>query len=176
MDPFGNQNRVTIVDPGFNFSLSFIIVEYFCTFAISVLLLCMICYKETKSPKYKRFVKILIGCLLIFMISRSPIDILQFKGLIEVAMGFFLRSITSYELEHEILLIWTTYIPILLHPILFLSFVSEYRIGAMKSLRTLCGCQRKYEEKQQAKIDKYKTDEIMSERSAVSKTQMSNIL
>lgn len=61
-------------------------------------------------------------------------------------------------------------------PHVFLSFASEYRSGAMKTFRTIFGCQRKHELKQQAKMDQYKADEIMSERSAVSKTQVSNIL
>ncbi len=112
----------------------------------------------------------------IFMISRSPIDILQLKGLIEAAMGFKQLNILAYELEYEILLFWCTYLPIVLHPIAYLSFVSEFRNGAMKTWRVICGCQKKYEMKQQAKMDKYKSDEILSERSAVSKTQVSNIL
>ena len=118
----------------------------------------------------------LMCCFIIFIISRGPIDILQLKGLIEAAMGFKQLNITAYELEYEILLIWATYVPLVFHPIVFLSFASEYRSGAMKTFRTIFGCQRKHELKQQAKMDQYKADEIMSERSAVSKTQVSNIL
>ena len=110
------------------------------------------------------------------MISRGPIDIIQLKGLIEAAMGFKQLNILAYELEYEILLIWATYVPLVLHPIVFLSYASEYRSGAMKTFRTICGCQKKHEIKQQAKMNQYKADEIMSERSHVSKTQVSNIL
>ena len=175
-DPFKNPYTTTVNDPGFNFQLSFVIIAYMLTFAIMILMFCLICYKETRNQKFKRFLKILGCSFVIFMISRSPIDILQFKGLIEAALGYKQLNILAYELEYEILLIWTTYLPLILHPIVFLSFVSEYRDGAMKTLRTICGCQRKYELKQQEKMDKYKSDEILSERSAVSKTQVSNML
>ena len=175
-DPFKNPYTSTVNDPGFNFTLSFVIIAYMITFCVMILMFCLICYKETKNSKYKRFVKILFGLFVTFMISRTPIDILQFKGLIEAALGFKQLNILAYELEYEILLVWSTYIPLILHPIFFLSFVSEYRDGAMKTLRTICGCQKKHEMKQQEKMDKYKSDEILSERSAVSKTQVSNIL
>ena len=175
-DPFKNPYTTVVNDPGFNFTLSFLIICYMITFVVLILMFCLICYKKTKSPKWKRFFKILICSSIIFMISRSPVDIIQLKGLIQAAMGFKQLNILAYELEYEILLIWCTYLPIVLHPIVQLSFVSEYRQGAMKTLRTICGCQAKYEQKQQDKMDNYKTDEIMSERSAVSKTQVSNML
>ena len=115
-------------------------------------------------------------CTLVFLISRSPVDIIQFMGLVQAARGFKELGQDSYELEYEILLIWCTYLPIILHPIIHLAFVSEYRKGALKTIRTICGCQQKYEQKQQHKMDHYKSDEILSERSAVSKTQVSNML
>ena len=73
------------------------------------------------------------------MISRGPIDIIQLKGLIEAAMGFKQINKTAYELEYEIIIIWATYVPLVLHPIVFLSYASEYRSGAMKTFRTIFG-------------------------------------
>merc|ERR1711953_455142 len=136
---------------------------------VLLLLFALMCYKGTKSPKWKRHFKILIMCTLVFLISRSPVDIVQFKELINAARGFKNLSVRSFELEWEIMLI-------VLHPIIIMAFVSEYRLGALKTLRTICGCQQKYEQKQQEKMDHYKSDEILSERSAVSKTQVSNML
>jgi len=175
-DPFKNPHSATINDPGFNFNLSFVIVTYLITFCTMILMFCLICYQSTKNSKYQRFFKMLISCFIIFMISRGPIDLLQLKGLIEAAMGFKQLNILAYELEYEILIIWATYIPLVLHPIVFLAYASEYRSGALKTFRTICGCQKKHEIKEQAKMDQYKVDEIMSERSHVSKTQVSNIL
>ena len=97
-------------------------------------------------------------------------------GLIEAAQGYKNLRKSTYWLEYEIMLMWVTYIPLVFNPIMFLSFVSEYRSGAMKTLRTICGCQKNHEIKQQSKMDNYKAEEIMSERSAISKTQVSNIL
>ena len=175
-NPFENPYSTTIADPGFNFTLSFIIITYIITFLVVIFMLCLICFKETKSNKYRRHLKILILCFVTFLISRTPVDIVQLKGLIEAAIGFKQLNILANELEYEILYVWCTYIPLFAHPIIYFSFVSEYRQGGMKTLRTLCGCQKSYEDKQQAKMDKYKSDEILSERSNVSKTQVSNML
>ena len=177
VEPFSYPYTGYVVnDPGFNFTLSFVIITYMITIVAMVLLFCLICYRQTNSSKYKRHFKILILCFVTFLISRSPIDVIQFKGLIEAIYGFKKLNVDVYDLEYEIMLIWCTYIPIFAHPIIYFSFVSEYRDGGKKALRTLCGCQKSYEEKQQAKMDHYRSDEILSERSNVSKTQVSNML
>ena len=120
--------------------------------------------------------KILMACFVTFLISRSPLDILQLKSLFEAAWGIRKLNKEVFELELEIMTVWCTYIPLVIHPIIYFCFVSEYRNQAKKLLRILCGCQDSYEKKQQDKMDKYKSDEILSERSAVSKTQVSNML
>ena len=40
------------------------------------------------------------------VISRSPMDIIQLKGIVEAAMGFKQLNVLPYQLEYEILLIW----------------------------------------------------------------------
>lgn len=77
---------------------------------------------------------------IIFVIARSPADILQLKGLVEVARGFRRLDTLSYEWEHEILIAWCTYIPTFLNPIAYFAFVSEYRIGAIIAWKRIFGC------------------------------------
>ena len=99
-------------------------------------------------------------------------DGLQLSGLIQAAMGFKQLNTLPYEMEYEIMVIWTVYLPIVLHPIVYLCFVSEFRKGGVSAMRGICGCQ-KPEEEQNAH---YKEKEILDDKSTVSKTQMSNIL
>ena len=172
--PFTNPHSAVVHDEGFNFTLSFVIIEYGATVCLMILMFGLLWYQNTQSRKYKRFLWILISCFVIFLISRSAMDIIQIKGLVEALLKFQRKSYSEYE--YDVMLIWSTYIPLFLNPIVYLSFVSEYRQGAMKTLRTICGCQKKHELKKQKKQDQYKSEEIMSERSAVSKTQMSNML
>merc|ERR1719510_524255 len=163
--PFSNPYSTVVHDEGFNFTLSFVIIEYGATVCLMILMFGLLWYQNTQSRKYKRFLWILISCFVIFLISRSAMDIIQIKGLVEALLKFQRKSYSEYE--YDVMLIWSTYIPLFLNPIVYLSFVSEYRQGAMKTLRTICGCQRKHELKQQVKRDNYKSEEIMSERSTV---------
>ena len=115
--------------------------------------------------------KILICLTVTFFVSRAPIDFKQLMGLIEAARGFKQIQQLPYEREYEIILVWAVYAPIILHPIFYLCFVSEFRKGAMAAIRGLFGCQAPPEEDVH-----YKEQEILDNRSTVSKTQVSNML
>ena len=52
-------------------------------------------------------------------------DALQFSELMEAAQGFVSRD--SFAIEYEVILIWVTYIPVFLDPIIYFSFLTEYR-------------------------------------------------
>jgi hypothetical protein len=106
---------------------------------------------------------------------RSPMDIIQLKGIVEAAMGFKQLNVLPYQLEYEILLIWSTYLPLIAHPIIYFCLCSEYRVGGLNGVRALCGCPVLSED-QQATMSKYKEEEILASRSSISKTQVSNIL
>ncbi len=176
-DPFKNPYSTTVNDPGFNYTLSFLIICFLITVVVMFIMIMLVCFhKTTKSDKFRRYVKILSLCFVVFVVSRAPLDFIQLKGLIEAAMGFKQLNIRAYELEYEILLMWTTYIPLFAHPIIYFSFCSEYRQGGLKTLRTMCGCQEAAERKEEEKLSKYREDEILENRSTVSKTQVSNML
>jgi len=107
----------------------------------------------------------------VFVVSRSPVDIIQLKGLVEAAMGFKQLNILSYELEHEIVLIWTTFIPLILNPVIYFSYCGEYRKGSTEALRRIFGCK----DPKKKKEEHYKEDEILQQKDTVSRTQESNI-
>jgi len=112
------------------------------------------------------------------IVCRSPMDILQLKGIVEAAMGFKQLNLLPYQLEYEILLVWATYLPLIANPIIYFCFCSEYRTGGWRGIRSLCGCPLPSEEDEKLKIgdDKFRNVEIVSTRSGASKTQKSNIL
>ena len=174
-DPFKNPYSHTVDDPGFNFTLSNLVIAYILPSILLVFLIFMIyCRKLTDNQKFRRYVKLLTMLTLVFFISRSPMDILQLKGIVEAAMGFKQLNLLPYQLEYEILLVWATYIPLLAHPIIYFCFCSEYRQGGWKGFRSLCGCPIPTEEE---KIDKYNKDiDVLSSRSSASRTQKSNML
>ena len=176
VNPFKNPQFITINDPGFNFNLSVVILFYIVAAAAMVLLLILVNCRKTKNSKYQRYVKIFTWYCIIFTISRSPIDIWQLKALIETAMGFRSSNQVAYELEYEVLFVWLTYIPLVAHPILYFSFCSEFLQGSKVALRKMCGCQQLEQEKEDAKLNGYKEQEIMEARSTVSKTQASEML
>lgn len=56
---------------------------------------------------------------------RTPVEILQFKGLLDAGSGYRLQD--SFEIEYEVILIWVTFIPTFLNPIIYFSFLTDYR-------------------------------------------------
>ena len=118
--------------------------------------------------------KILVCLTVTFLVSRAPIDIDQLMGLIEAARGFKIINHSPSEREYEIVRVWAVYFPIVLHPVFYLCFVSEFRKGAMAAVRGMFGCQSPHHEDDKNKH--YKEQEILDNRSTVSKTQVSNIL
>ena len=176
VNPFKNPQFITINDPGFNFNLSVVILFYIIALAAMILLLILVYCRKTNNSKYQRYVKIFTWYCVIFIVSRSPIDIWQLKALIETAMGFRNSNQVAYELEYEVLFVWLTYIPLIAHPILYFSFCSEFLNGSKIALKNICGCQQSEDLKDDARLSNYKEEEILEARSTVSKTQVSNML
>jgi hypothetical protein len=176
VNPFQNPQFITINDPGYTLTLSIVAVFYIVAMATMLLLLILIHCRKTKNSKYQRYVKIFTWYCIIFTISRSPVDIWQLKELINTSMGFRSSNQVAYELEYEVLFVWITYIPLIAHPILYFCFCSEFLKGSKIALRKMCGCEQLEQEREDAKINNYKEEEILEARSTVSKTQVSNML
>jgi hypothetical protein len=70
-DPFKNPYSTTVNDPGFNFTLSNLIITYIFPVVILLFMIGMIyCKKITDNLKFRRYVKIFVFLTLIFIISR----------------------------------------------------------------------------------------------------------
>ena len=138
VNPYINPHSQTVTDPGFNFVLSFVILDYLIAAAVLVVLLILICWQRMADKRFRTFVKMLTTLTCVFILSRSPVDIIQLKSLIYAAKGFHLKD--PFEIEYEIVLIWVTYIPLVLNPVVYFSFLSEYRRGTICLLARCCGC------------------------------------
>ena len=70
-DPFKNPYSTTVNDPGFNFTLSNLIITYIFPVVFLLFMIIMIyCRKITDNPKFRRYVKVLVFLTFIFIISR----------------------------------------------------------------------------------------------------------
>lgn len=173
VDPFSNPYVSTIDDPGYNLMISMFSLFYLIAAVALIMFLCLILYHKMADKRFRTFLKMYIVLSIIFVISRSPVDIIQFKALIEAARGFNLKD--HYEIEYEVILIWFTYLPLILNPIVYFSYLGDYRKGTENFLRKICGCKSK-EELSDERMSQYKEEIIKTEKETGSRTQVSNIL
>ena len=81
------------------------------------------------------------AAFLLLSFARTPVDVLQFIGLVDAASGYNLRD--PFEIEYEVILIWVTFVPLILNPIIYFSFLTDYRyimnsLNALQNLRGFC--------------------------------------
>eukprot|EP00096_Caligus_rogercresseyi_P005179 TRINITY_DN2017_c1_g1_i2.p1 TRINITY_DN2017_c1_g1~~TRINITY_DN2017_c1_g1_i2.p1 ORF type:complete len:520 (-),score=124.04 TRINITY_DN2017_c1_g1_i2:1149-2708(-) len=174
--PLSNYN--VLMDPGYNYLFSVVILTYLVPMA-TFLVLCVFLYQQrTKDDKFRRYIKLLLSVFVVFVISRTPIDQLQLEGIIDVFINDTKRlSELPYELEQEIILIWASFIPTFLHPIIFMGFISEYRSGACIGWKIIGGCynskknknrgdpRRREEAGRREELEKEPIDESMTKES-----------
>ncbi len=96
-------------------------------------------------------------------------DIVQFKALMTAWEGSYLRD--AMEIEYEIVLIWVTYVPLVLNPIVYFSYLGDARTGAVNAVKGICSCQKE----QLLKEDKREEKQAPREVDLIS-TKESNIL
>ena len=174
VDPFSNPHSPTITDAGFNFTISFLVIDFIIPAVFLLMLICLICFHRLADKRFKTFVKILAVLSAIFVASRAPLDIIQLKALIEAGMGFRLRD--AYAIEHEIVLIWLTYLPLLLNPIVYFSYLSDYRQGTLKIVRKVFGCKPAIPKQEDLLTEKNLQAAQIKEDDEKSKTIETNIL
>ena len=71
-DPFKYPYSYTVDDPGFNFTVSSLVLTYILPSALLVLMLLMICCRKlTDNNKFRRYVKVLAMLTFVFIVSRN---------------------------------------------------------------------------------------------------------
>merc|ERR1719471_965209 len=106
---FGNVIR----DPTINLLLSTMIINYVLAGVFMIVCSVLLCtLRWTQDGKLNRFFKMTVGLCVMFLASRSPVDILQFRDIIHSSQGHIKTSLQPEQLEHEVLLFWSAIIPV----------------------------------------------------------------
>lgn len=146
-NPFKNAYNYAIDDPGFNFLMANCILTYVIAAIFMIIMAVLLgTVRWTKDGKLNRFIKMCIGLIMVFLITRTPIEIMQFKDLIHSAQGYAYTNLRPDELEYDLLLIWAGLMPSCLNPIVYLFCVSEYRQNIAKSWRIITGKEKSVDE------------------------------
>merc|ERR1712130_344319 len=104
-----------------------LVLNYVLPATLMVMLSILLCTTRwTKDGKLNRFYKLSIGLCVMFIAARSPVDIIQFKEVIHAVQGFSIVNRRPDELEHEILLVWASLLPVVANPVIYLFCVTEY--------------------------------------------------
>ena len=108
-------------------------------------------------PPHSRTAAIMVALILLFIASRAPHDIWELKNMLSSQYGTrgnpYNAGYTS--LETQMTLDCFVYVPMLLHPILFLLLQPEYRAGFREMWRTLY-CNKDAAAREAAKQARYK--------------------
>lgn len=108
-------------------------------------------------PPHSRTAAIMVTLILLFIASRAPHDIWELKNMLSSQYGTrgnpYNAGYTS--LETQMTLDCFVYVPMLLHPILFLLLQPEYRAGFREMWRTLY-CNKDAAAREAAKQARYK--------------------
>ena len=89
--------------------------------------------------KLNRFYKLAISLCLVFIATKSPVDIISFKTLIHTAQNFSVLNTRGDELEQEILFVWVALMPVVINPIIYMFCVTEYRSNIGRTWRMCIG-------------------------------------
>merc|ERR1711936_669036 len=106
--------------------------DYYLNFLhpLFILMLCIILLRTTRwtqDGKLNRFYKLAIALCVLFIATKSPVEISSFIDLIHTNQLFAIVNKRPDELEREILFIWVALMPVVGNPIIYLFCVSEYR-------------------------------------------------
>jgi len=109
-----------------------------------------------------------MGIRLNVKLIRLPADISTMETLVSIANRY--RRADRMDIEHEIMLIWTVFLPLILNPIVYFSFLGDHR-------RALMGVCKPAKEQHylEAKEDE-QNEEAHRQQERGSKTQVTDIL
>lgn len=117
-----------IRDPTINLILSSMIINYVLAGVFMIVCSVLLCtLRWTQDGKLNRFFKMTVGLCAMYVVARSPVDIIQFIDVVRAKDGIPVTSLRPDQLEQEVLLFWAALIPVVGNPIIYLFCVTEYR-------------------------------------------------
>jgi hypothetical protein len=156
-------------DPTMNLLISSVSITYIAASVLMIMAAILLCTTRwTQDGKLNRFYKMCIALSVLFIVSRSPIDILQFTDIVYTAKGSTITNRRPDQLEHEILLVWAALVPVVGNPIIYLFCVTEYRQNISRMWKACTG------PKEVSEDDEF--HDIPDDRSVITSTKQSEVL
>jgi len=135
------QLTLTANDPGTVLMVCYVILTYIVMGAVLLFLCLLLCTTRwTKDGKLNRFYKMCVSLCIFFVAIKTPIDTIQFRDLVYlIDENTKIVSRKANEIEVEVLLIWSTVLPVIANPVIYLSCVSEYRQNIVAAWNWITG-------------------------------------
>jgi len=135
-----SRHSYILQDPTMNLLIASVALNYIVPCTLMIMASILLCTTRwTQDGKLNRFYKMCIALCVLFMASRSPIDILQFNSIVHTTYGTTITNRRPDQLEHEILLVWAALVPVVGNPIIYLFCVTEYRQNIARMWRACTG-------------------------------------
>lgn len=164
-----SRNSYILQDPTMNLLIASVTVNYIVPSVMMIMASILLCTTRwTQDGKLNRFYKMCIALCVLFMATRSPIDILQFTEIINTTRGTTITNRRPDQLEHEILLVWAALVPVVGNPIIYLFCVTEYRQNIARMWKACTG------PKEVSEDDEF--HDIPDDRSVITSTKQSEVL
>jgi len=164
-----SRHSYILQDPTMNLLIASVCVNYIVPAVLMIMASILLCTTRwTQDGKLNRFYKMCIALCVLFITTRSPIDILQFTDILYTAKGSSITNRRPDQLEHEILLVWAALVPVVGNPIIYLFCVTEYRQNISRMWKSCTGPKEVYEE------DEF--HDIPDDRSVITSTKQTEVL
>jgi len=164
-----SRHSYILQDPTMNLLISSVSITYIVPAVMMILAAILLCTTRwTQDGKLNRFYKMCIALSVLFIATRSPIDILQFTDIIYTAKGSTITNRRPDQLEHEILLVWAALVPVVANPVIYLFCVTEYRQNIARMWKACTGPKEVIEDEE--------FHDIPDDRSVITSTKQTEVL
>jgi len=135
-----SRNNAISQDPVLNFFFATTAISYILPSLLMILMAILLrTTRWTQDGKLNRFYKLAIALCVLFIATKSPVEISSFIDLIHTNQLFAIVNKRPDELEREILFIWVALMPVVGNPIIYLFCVTEYRSNIKQAWRACIG-------------------------------------
>jgi len=142
-----SRNNAISQDSSLNFLIASVVMAYIVPAICMVIMVILLrTTRWTQDGKLNRFYKLAISLCLVFIATKSPVDIISFKTLIHTAQNFSVLNTRGDELEQEILFVWVALMPVVINPIIYMFCVTEYRSNIGRTWRKCIGTNKEKED------------------------------
>lgn len=144
-----SRNHAFNRDPSINFLVANVVLTYIVPSIVMIVMAILLrTTRWTQDGKLNRFYKMAIALCIMFIASKSPVDIAAFQSILDTSDGFSVVNKRPDELEREILFIWVALMPVVVNPVIYLFCVTEYRANIGRAWRACIGSNKEKDEEE----------------------------